>query len=72
MAVDMELEAVLRAPEIYQAPYPPKAITLANGKKMVVREASREDVPVLLDAVRPTLKIARKLCELISWISITR
>ena len=76
MAIDMELEAVLRAPEVYQASYPPKVITLANGKKMVVREVSREDVPVLLDAVHPTLKIerdyydvvgARLYAELLGW-----
>jgi len=76
MAVDMELEAVLRAPEVYQAPYPPKVITLANGQRMVVREVSRGDVPVLLEAVRPTLGIerdfydivgARLYAELLGW-----
>ncbi len=76
MAIDMELEAVLRAPEVYQAPYPPKVITLANGKQLVVREATREDVPVLLEAVRPTLGIerdyydivgARLFAELLGW-----
>jgi hypothetical protein len=76
MTVDMELEQVLRPPEVYQAPYPPKVITLANGKKMVVREASREDVPALLNGVRPTLKIprdyydivgARLYAELLGW-----
>jgi uncharacterized protein YlzI (FlbEa/FlbD family) len=48
MPVDMELEAVLRPVQIPMAPYPPKVITLANGKKMVVRQAVREDVPVIL------------------------
>jgi hypothetical protein len=76
MTVDMKLEAVLRAPEVYQASYPPKVITLANGKKLVVREAAREDVPVLLEAIRPTLKIerdfydivgARLYAELLGW-----
>jgi len=76
MAVDMELEAVLRAPEVYQAPYPPKVITLANGQRMVVREVSKGDVPVLLEAVRPTLGIerdfydivgARLFAELLGW-----
>ena len=76
MAVDMELEAVLRAPEVYQPPYPPKVITLANGQRMVVREVSRNDVPVLLKAVRPTLDIerdfydivgARLFAELLGW-----
>ena len=77
MAIDMELEAVLRAPEVAQAPYPPKVITLANGKKMVVREAKREDVPTLLKAVRPTVIVerdyydivgARLYAELLGWL----
>lgn len=76
MAVDMELEAVLRAPELEMPPYPPKVITLANSKKMVVRQARREDVPLLLEAVRPTLDIprdyydivgARLYAELLGW-----
>src|SRR5512142_1827704 len=76
MAIDMELESVLRPPELPMKPYPPKVITLANGKKMVVREECRDDVPVLLDAVRPTLRIprdyydivgARLYAELLGW-----
>ncbi len=76
MAVDMELEQVLRPPELPLVPYPPKVITLANGKKMVVREVTREDVPVLLKAVRPTISIdkdyynvvgARVYAELLAW-----
>lgn len=76
MAVDMELEAVLRPPEFPQAPYPPKVITLANGKKMVVREVTRADIPQLLKSVHPTLFIdrdyynvvgARVYAELIAW-----
>jgi len=76
MAVDMDLEAVLRAPAIEMGPYPPKVITLANGKKMVVRQAKQEEVPVLLKAVRPTLDIprdyydivgARLYAELLGW-----
>jgi hypothetical protein len=76
MAIDMELESVLRAPEVAQAKYPPKVITLANGKKMVVREVTREDVLTLLKVVRPTLDIerdyydivgARVYAELLGW-----
>lgn len=76
MALDMELEAVLRPPEIEMAPYPAKIVTLANGMRMVVREVQRDDVPVLLNAVRPTLKIerdyydivgARLYAELLGW-----
>lgn len=76
MATDMELEAVLRPPEFPQPPYPPKVITLANGKRLVVREATRKDVPTLLQAVHPTLFIdkdyynvvgARIYAELLAW-----
>lgn len=76
MAVDMELESVLRPPEFPQAPYPPKVITLANGKKMVVREVTRADIPQLLKSVHPTMFIdrdyynvvgARVYAELLAW-----
>ncbi len=53
MAIDLELEAVLRPIQYPMAPYPPKVITLANGKKMVIRQASREDVPAILKSVHP-------------------
>jgi hypothetical protein len=76
MAIDIELEAVLRPPEVPQAPYPPKVITLANGKKLVVREVTRAAVPTLLKVVHPTLFIdkdyynvvgARLYSELLAW-----
>jgi len=74
--MDMELEAYLRPPARKMAPYPPKVITLATGKQMVVRPVERKDVPILLKAVKPTLKIprdyydivgARLYAELLGW-----
>lgn len=74
--MNMELEALLRPPESRMPPYPPKVITLATGKQMVVRQATREDVPTILKAVRPTLDIprdyydvvgARTYAELLGW-----
>jgi len=47
-------------------PYPAKAITLANGKKMVVREASREDVPRILQAVRPITTYERDYYDIVA------
>jgi hypothetical protein len=76
MPFDMELEAVLRPPEFPMVPYPPKVITLANGKKMVAREITREDVPRMLEAVRPIMTYerdyydivaSRVYAELLSW-----
>ena len=65
MALDMELEKVLRAPALAMVDYPAKVITLANSKKMVVRQAKREEVPTLLDAVRPTMTIERDFYDIV-------
>ncbi len=66
MPFDMELEAVLRPPQIPMPPYPPKLIILANGKKMVIRQAEREDVPAILKSVHPCLFIERDYYDIVS------
>ena len=63
--MDMELEAYLRPPEYPMAPYPAKVVTLATGAKMVVRQVDRDDVPILLEAVRPTLQVARDYYDIV-------
>jgi hypothetical protein len=45
MAIDMELEASCGPKQVANAAYPPKVITLANGKKMVVRQAAARMCP---------------------------
>jgi len=62
----MELEAVLRPHQYPMPPYPPKTITLANGKVMVIRQASREDVPAILKSVHPCLFIDRDYYDVVS------
>src|SRR5512136_69051 len=66
MAIDMELEKVLRPIQYEMPPYPPKVITLANGKKMVIRQAVREDVPKILKSVHPCLFIERDYYDIVS------
>jgi len=66
MPVDMELEAYLRPHQFEMAPYPPKYITLANGKQMVIRQAAREDVPEILKSVHPCLFIERDYYDVVS------
>jgi hypothetical protein len=66
MPIDMDLETVLRPEQIPMPPYPPKMIILANGKKMVVRQAKREDVPVILKSVHPCLFIERDYYDVVS------
>jgi hypothetical protein len=75
MKVD-ELERKLRPPEITMKPYPPKIITLASGEKMVVREANRHEIGVLLETIHPLMGVprdfydivaARMYAELLGW-----
>lgn len=75
--MDMDLEKILRPAELIMAPYPAKIITLATGKKMIVRQAEPDDVPTILKAVKPTIKIerdyydivgARVYAELLGWL----
>lgn len=75
MAID-EMEKKLRPPAVELKPYPAKVITLASGEKMVVREAKREEVGVLLGTVFPLIGVptdfydvvaARMYSEILGW-----
>lgn len=63
--MDMELESYLRPPESAMAPYPAKAITLATGAKLVVRQVDRDVVPILLEAIKPTLQVERDFYDIV-------
>ncbi len=71
-----ELEAMLRPPVLPMAPYPAKAITLASGEVMVVREASVDEVDAMLEIIEPLswlhrdyydIVSARLFAELLGW-----
>jgi len=61
-----DLEGLLRPPAMEMPPYPPKAITLASGEEMVVRQASREEVPTLLKAIHPLLLVERDFYDIVA------
>ena len=63
--MDMEVEAYLRPPDAPMQPYPAKVITLATGAKLVVRQVDREAVPILLEAVKPTIQVARDYYDIV-------
>lgn len=65
MLVD-KLEQSLRPPEIPMPPYPPKYITLASGEKMVVHQVGREDIPRLLEAVRPLVTVEKDFYDIVA------
>ncbi len=66
MAHVTELEALLRPPALEMPPYPPKAITLASGEEMVVRQIARDEVPKLLEAIYPLLLVERDFYDIVS------
>jgi len=63
--MDMELEQMLRPAEFDMPEYPAKVITLATGGQMVVRAATRRDVPTIMKAVKPTIKIERDFYDVV-------
>lgn len=60
------LEAMLRPPALKMAPYPPKSILLASGETMIVRQASVDEVDVLLEAIDPLKKLSRDFYDIVS------
>jgi hypothetical protein len=66
MAGTDDLEALLRPPAMEMPPYPPKAITLASGERMVVRQATREEVPILLQAIAPLIWVERDFYDVVA------
>lgn len=65
MIVD-KMEQSLRPVETPMAPYPAKYITLATGEKMVVRQISREEVPLVLEAVRPLMTVEKDFYDIVA------
>ena len=65
MAIDA-LELKLRPPELGLTPYPAKMITLASGEIMVVREAKREEVGVLLGTVFPLIGVPTDYYDIVA------
>ncbi|MFC2079471.1 hypothetical protein ACFLSZ_05795 [Candidatus Bipolaricaulota bacterium] len=61
-----ELEALLRPPAMNLPAYPPKAITMASGETMVVRQVAREEVPILLEALYPLLWVERDFYDIVA------
>ena len=75
MAID-KMEQSLRPPELEMKDYPAKLITLANGEEMIVRQAKREEVGVILGTIQPLIGVqkdfydivaARMYAEVLGW-----
>ncbi|KZL91647.1 hypothetical protein [Clostridium magnum] len=65
MIVD-KMEQSLRPVETPMAPYPPKVITMANGQKLVIRQIAREEVPHILEAVKPLMTVEKDFYDIVA------
>ena len=64
MAVD--LEKILRPIDHPYPPYPAKYMTLASGETLVIRQATRDEVPELLKHVAPLIYVERDYYDLVA------
>ena len=64
--IDAELEKKLRPPQLELKPYPPKIITLANGEEMIVREARRDEVGILLGTIQPLMGVQKDFYDIVA------
>lgn len=65
MIID-KMEQMLRPKETEKKPYPAKYITLADGEKMVVHQIEREQVPVVLEAVKPLIGAEKDFYDIVA------
>jgi hypothetical protein len=61
-----DLEKKLRPPARPMPPYPPKYIVLASGEPLVIRQATGDDIPVLLEAVEPLIKVRKDYYDIVA------
>ncbi|OAA92018.1 hypothetical protein [Clostridium coskatii] len=65
MIVD-KMEQSLRPVETPLAQYPPKVITMASGDKLVIRQIRRDEVPHILEAVKPLMTVEKDFYDIVA------
>ena len=61
-----EMEMRLRPPASDLPPYPPKAITLASGEQMVIRQVKRDEIPILLETIEPLIQVDKDFYDIVA------
>ncbi len=61
-----EMEAKLRPPTIGMVPYAPKVIPLTTGDDMLVREATRDEIAMIIDGIKPLLDHQKDFYDIVS------
>jgi hypothetical protein len=67
MALLDKMEEQLRPPEEFEnVKYPAKYITLATGEKMVIRQITREECPIALEAIKPLMDVEKDFYDIVA------
>lgn len=61
-----KMEQTLRPAESNMPEYPAKYITLATGEKMVIRQIAREEVPHILEAIKPLMDVEKDFYDIVA------
>ncbi len=61
-----QMEAKLRPPTNGMVPYAPKVIPLTTGDDMLVREATREEIAMIIDGIKPLLDHDKDFYDIVS------
>ena len=66
MATIDKMEQQLRPPTIGLKPYEPKVIPLITGEDMLVREITRDEVPLILETIEPLMKQPKDFYDIVA------
>lgn len=60
------MEAKLRPPTIGMKPYEPKVIPLTTGEDMLVREATRDELVMIMESIKPLMDVTKDYYDIVS------
>ena len=66
MAIIDKNEQQLRPPTIGMKPYEPKIIPLTTGEDMLVREATWDEIPLLMETIEPLMKQPKDFYDIVA------
>lgn len=66
MAIIDKMEQQLRPPTIGLKPYEPKVIPLTTGEDMLVREATWDEIPLLMETIEPLMKQPKDFYDIVA------
>lgn len=62
----VDLEKILRPVDSQVPPFPAKYMTIASGEEMVIRQATRDEIPQLLTYVEPLIHVERDYYDIVA------